>query len=116
MDFLERMSEEFKKAREAGELDSGLFFGNGWKDLCTIMDKPEEYYAQTVNKISDNLSVEKKYQIAKKELESIKRSKSYKIGRLITFIPRKTAGGIRCLKENGTRYTDRRCFEKLKGK
>ena len=116
MDFLERMSEEFKKAREAGELDSGLFFGNGWNDLCTIMDKPEAYYAQTVNKVSDNLSIEKKYQIAQKELENIKKSKSYKIGRLITFIPRKTVGGVRCLKENGMRYTVRRCFEKLKGK
>lgn len=39
------------------------------------------------------------------EAELIRASMSYKIGRIITWIPRKIRGGIRCYKEHGLRYT-----------
>ena len=39
------------------------------------------------------------------EQKNISNSKSYKIGRIITFIPRKIRGGIRCYKEHGLSYT-----------
>ena len=47
------------------------------------------------------------------EYQAILNSKSYKIGRFITYIPRKISGGIRCYKENGMRYTLRRIREKF---
>ena len=40
---------------------------------------------------------------------------SFKIGRFITFIPRKMRGGIRCYRENGLTYTLKRCKEKFFG-
>lgn len=43
----------------------------------------------------------------------IRMSASYRIGRFITFIPRKIRGGIRCYKEHGMRYTLRRLQEQL---
>lgn len=39
------------------------------------------------------------------ELRGIRHSASYRIGRFITFIPRKLRGGIRCYREHGWRYT-----------
>lgn len=53
--------------------------------------------------ISSNLSWE--LAVCKSELQEIKNSYSYKIGRFITFIPRKIRGGIRCYQEHGMRYT-----------
>lgn len=41
---------------------------------------------------------------------------SYKIGRAITFIPRKFQRLIRCYRENGLIYTIRRIYEKLRDK
>ena len=41
-------------------------------------------------------------------------SRSYRIGRAITYIPRKTRGGILCLKENGLKYTVKHTAEKLR--
>lgn len=47
------------------------------------------------------------------ELILVRASLSFRIGRFITFIPRKIRGGIRCYQENGTSYTLRRVKEKL---
>ena len=47
------------------------------------------------------------------ESELIRASWSYRIGRFITFIPRKTWGGIRCYKEHGWSYTWQRVLVHL---
>ena len=39
------------------------------------------------------------------DLDCVRSSVSFRIGRALTFLPRKLRGGIRCLKENGLRYT-----------
>lgn len=52
--------------------------------------------------------------IFKSKYYEIINSKSFKISRIITYIPRKLCGGIRCLKEHGVMYTLRRVFEKRK--
>lgn len=45
-----------------------------------------------------------------KELKEIKNSASFKVGRVITLIPRKIRGGIRCIRENGVLYTVKKMF------
>ena len=47
------------------------------------------------------------------EIQAIHSSWSYRMGRFITFIPRKVRGGIRCYQEHGMRYTLRRVKEKF---
>ncbi len=47
------------------------------------------------------------------ELLAIKNSTSYKIGRFITFIPRKIRGGYRCYQDHGLVYTVERSFVDL---
>lgn len=44
-------------------------------------------------------------QFYKREVEGIKKSATYKIGRFVTFIPRKVRGAIRCYREHGLKYT-----------
>jgi hypothetical protein len=50
------------------------------------------------------------------ELQEVRASWSYRIGRGITFVPRKIRGGVRCWRENGLRYTCVRFKEKLRNK
>lgn len=46
-------------------------------------------------------------------LHSIENSRSYRLGRAITWLPRKIRGGYRCVKENGWRYTVHHFGEKV---
>ncbi len=69
-------------------------------------------YNEYQNRVVDK---ENKYESQYKyELEQVKASWSYRIGRGITFIPRKIRGGVRCYQEHGMRYTLRRIKEKCK--
>jgi len=43
LDFLRRMSDEFKEARAAGELNEKLFNESVFAELCQVMDQPEMY-------------------------------------------------------------------------
>lgn len=76
-----------------------------WFKLCC---PPEDYYFFDVfirGTIVDD-----------EGLRAIQNSVSFKVGRAITFFPRKIRGGIRCLKENGLHYTVRHFFEKVQNK
>lgn len=48
------------------------------------------------------------------EINNIRSSKSFRIGRFFTYIPRKVRGGIRCYQEHGMGYTLGRIKEKYK--
>ena len=120
MDFLRRMSDEFKTARAAGELDKSLFYGHGYEDLCMIMDEPELFNARFG--INDWVSetpeqalaiMENKLKCAQQELHDIQHSLSFRIGRVITFVPRKIRGGLRCVREHGLGYTLKLGLKKL---
>lgn len=50
------------------------------------------------------------------QLNDLRNSPSWRIGRAITWLPRKVRGGYRCVKENGWKYTIRHLGEKIKGK
>ena len=50
---------------------------------------------------------------ARQEISAIHNSVTYRVGRFITFIPRKIRGGIRCYQEHGMSYTLRRVKEKF---
>lgn len=54
--------------------------------------------------------LERQLAIANQEIINIRKSWTYRIGRFITFVPRKIRGGIRCYKENGFYYTVERCL------
>lgn len=86
--------------------------------------RSEDYFNQK-SKLSD---AERKLKIAdsrlkkaegknnalSKEIADIKSSVFFRIGRIITFIPCKIRGGIKCYRENGFKYTVNRLLEKIK--
>ena len=114
------MSDEFKEARAKGELDSSLFYGNGYSDLCEIMDNPELFnfrHSGTVTSANTPetriLQLENTVKIMETELERIKSSSSYKIGQIVTFIPRRAHDCYRSAKEYGFLHMVHRVLETL---
>ena len=50
------------------------------------------------------------------DLDCVHNSVSFRVGRVITWAPRKLRGGVRCLKEHGVAYTVNRFFEHIRCK
>ena len=122
MDFLRRMADEFKEARANGELDERLFIGSGYKTLTSIMDQTEQFYLNYMSgkegfvprtPQEEVFLLEKKLQAKDKELQDIQNSLSFRIGRMITFLPRKLRGAIWCCRDHGLTYTFRRAVIRL---
>lgn len=77
------ISEEFNKAEKDGELDKSIFSAVQQKKLDLLMGDPEAFYqAECVMNIKG----------AAKKLKDVQNSTSYKIGRAITYLPRKIRG------------------------
>lgn len=96
--FIERASEELKEDMADGKIDKEYFEWYKWEDLINLIDDPIDWHTKKM------LSDERQY-VSETELEKVLNSKSYRIGRVITFLPRKIKGGICCIKEHGIIYT-----------
>lgn len=80
----------------------------------------ENYIAASLLDIFDNLLLLTKsndnketVRVLQNELENIKLSKSYRLGMILTFIPRKVKGSLKCYKEHGIKYTFKRVLVHL---
>ena len=51
--------------------------------------------------------------IAERECCSLKRSSAYRVGMVVTWPARKVWGGIKCLRENGVKYTTKHAIGKV---
>ncbi len=50
----------------------------------------------------------------KRELDSVHKSASFRVGRAVTFLPRKLRGGVKCYQEHGAAYTADRLLMHLR--
>lgn len=78
-----------------------------------IIERKNEDNKQEKQLKTDLTKTQKELKKYKKQLEDVKSGYSFRIGRVITFIPRKIRGGIKCYKEHGIKYTVKRIGEKL---
>ena len=104
--FLERASEEFKEDFENGTMDARFFEDYKWRDVKKLVEDPIDYYTEKMLNAPGNSA---------KELREIKNSVSYKVGRAITFLPRKFLGGIQSIKDDGIVYTFKLGCKKIVG-
>jgi glycosyltransferase involved in cell wall biosynthesis len=81
-EYVERISKEYKRAQELGELDLSLFTPLAQDKLSLLIKYPEDYYLKYVSKIK-----QPKRSKADKELNKIKNSTTYKVGYVIMYIP-----------------------------
>lgn len=90
-EFLQHYSEEFRKARNNGELDKKLFSQNEWKKINEIIESPDTYY--------------KKYYVYKNGEAKNKNEMTKNIAQKALY----------CLKNEGIMYTLNKIKEKLLG-
>ncbi len=95
-EFVERFSAEFKRGLEKKELDPSVFSVAAWKKIQVVAAEPDTFYkvwvvaGVTERKLNKKImQLERKNQKLLNELAMIKSSKSYRIGRILLFIPRK---------------------------
>ncbi len=89
-EYVERFSKEMKRAIELGEMDEELFTAAERDNLHLLMSRPKVYYELKALKMhngSNNFN--NNFKTIKEELYKIKRSKSYRVGRMIMYFPSK---------------------------
>lgn len=86
-EYLKSISKEFCEAEKKGELCQAVFTPQEWANINWIMRDDTDYYEKVVKSAVDNDIEYYKYC-----LNEIKKSKSFKIGRAITWLPRKIRG------------------------
>ena len=87
-DYVERFSKEMKRAKQTGEMDEELFTAAERDNLHLLINQPMVYYklkALPMNNGSSNFN--SNFKQVKAELDKIKRSKSYRVGKAIMYIP-----------------------------
>lgn len=87
-DYVERFSKEMKRARDLGEMDEELFTAAERDNLHLLINQPAVYYKLKALPMNNGPSgLNSNFKQVKAELDKIKRSKSYRVGRAIMYIP-----------------------------
>ena len=81
-EYVQRISQEFKRAKENGELKQEAFYPVEWDDMMLLIQDPDAYYFKICLKNKQIRSLEKK-------VASLENSTTMKVGRAIMFIPLK---------------------------
>lgn len=93
-EYIARISEEFKRGQIKGEMREEDFTPFQWKKMQLLIDSPKEFYKKYANEpsadfdlISQLESTKKELKKTQKKLKSTRSSGTYRIGRIIMFIP-----------------------------
>lgn len=88
MDYVNRFSKEMKRARQLGEMDDELFTAAERDNINLLINQPAVYYKLKALPMNNgSTSINNNFKKVNAELNKIKRSKSYKIGRMIMYFP-----------------------------
>ena len=123
LNYLERFQRDFKKIEAADEIDVNLYTEYEYKKLDLILNDIELYYKLFIldmyhlNKRQSKIEqLNKRIKQKDKMLRDIKNSTSFKIGRIITLIPRKIRDVLKSYKKHGLRFTISKIVEKIRNK
>ncbi len=87
-EYVERFAKEMKRARDLGEMDESLFTPGERDNINLLINQTAVYYKiKALPMNNGSTSLNNNFKQVKTELDKIKRSKSYKIGKAIMFIP-----------------------------
>ncbi len=87
-DYVDRFCKEMKRAKELGEMNEELFTAAERDNLHLLMSQPNVYYKLKALPMNNgSTSINNNFKQVKAELDKIKRSKSYRIGKAIMYIP-----------------------------
>lgn len=104
--FLLRMRQELLLAREEGNLDKGLFQDFQWKKLTRILDDTDAFFQESCREeldgkesiqavLDENKKLRKQNKKLKKQNSDLEQSVSLRVGKTITYIPRKLKKAVK---------------------
>lgn len=109
--------------KEAYIFIQSMFFSDEEFYPTKLITTLKQYNSKTSRFRKDNAALQakcKKLAAANKKLtaanKKLKSGLSYRLGRALTWVPRKIRGAIKCLKQHGLAYTCKRAIGKLSGK
>ena len=79
-EYIQRISKEFKRARDNGELDQSVYAAKEWENLMFLIKDPNGYYSKFYLQSRNERILEKK-------VADLENSTSLKVGRAIMYIP-----------------------------
>ena len=102
-EYVQRTSQEFKRAMEKHELSEEVYTPHGWNRIKLIIKDPRAYFEtfvvpdedekalrKLVRRLAEQVAkLEKANKSLKKQIEEVRTSWSFRIGKIITFIPGK---------------------------
>ena len=86
-EYVDRISAEFRRSEELGELDYSLFSLKSSEKLRLLIKQPSEYYSKYVMASKEMQKLTKENMKLKKKLRDIETSTTFKVGKIIMFIP-----------------------------
>lgn len=86
-EYIQRMSSEFKRALQQEEYTKETFTPIEWGKLSLILEKPAEYYSIYVEASESSRKAQQQLKKVQKELNNIKNSTTFKVGRIIMYFP-----------------------------
>lgn len=95
VEYVTKISREFKEAMQRGELKKDVFTALEWKKIMMILENPEEYLDKYASKSGNNLPFQQggsrfarqEADLLRRELDMIKNSTTYKVGKIIMAVP-----------------------------
>lgn len=101
-EYLLRFSEELKRGIALGDLVKEPFSNHAWNNIRSITEDPEKYYLTRVYPAGMNQKVytamqalETENRKLKEEIAAIRRSKTFRLGKLLLFLPGKLKKQLR---------------------
>lgn len=102
-EYVYRFSEELKRGLALGEIKKDVFSETAWNHIQSMTEDPERYYLRRVypKSVDENIfnwinELELKNQQLKNEIERIRGSKSFRLGKMLLYLPirlKKMTGG-----------------------
>ena len=95
VEYVTKISREFKEAMQRGEFKKDVFTALEWKKIMMILENPEEYLDKYASKSGNNLPFQQggsrfarqEADLLRRELDMIKNSTTYKVGKIIMAVP-----------------------------
>lgn len=104
MDYFRRIEQEGSKAEQ--KYRDKVLAAN--KEVLRLKNENNRLVDENKKILRERDSITGERNFWHQELNNVKSGYSFRIGRVITFIPRKIRGGRRCLRDHGWSYTFRR--------
>ena len=87
-EYIERISKEFKRAMDNGELDQNVFRPAEWNKLMFMIKNPEGYYLKYWLRDGDAKYLEKR-------VNDLEKSTTYRVGKAVMYLPIKVKKAIK---------------------